>query len=120
MILEGEWRASEGTVRRGCDIRRLPGAPALSEIEEAMLIRTFLIARYALIANRTHEVRDPDYVFSIPLGVGPIDENANGCRVISSLMIHTPSGHFFSGTGEQARSGCAGSSFLYPEEEAGR
>ena len=114
LIVEGEWRRHDGTVRRGCDVRLTPDAALLSEVEEALLVRAFLIERWSLIAIDIHEIRNPDPIFPISLGVGPIEENLNGCRVISTLIADSRIDFFTSGTGEQARLGCAGASFLDP------
>ena len=117
MVQEGEHNERPG-VRRGCDIMLAPDALPLSEMEEAALLRTFVIERSRLIAESRHEVRNPDPIFPIvPLGVGPLHKNANRCSVISHIMFDPTSDFFISGTGEQNRSGCVGLSFLDGEEE---
>jgi hypothetical protein len=112
-ILEAEYRKHNG-VRRICDVTIAPDAKPLNHDEEAVLARAFLIERAKLIANRTHETRNPDPIFPIiPLGVGPTKKNQNGCSVISFFMFDLSTNFFNSGTGEQVfNQGCAGSSFL--------
>lgn len=111
LVVEGEWTEGE-QVRRVCDVVPIDGMSSLTDIEEAMIIRSFLIERWRLVVSGSHEVRNPDPVFEIGLGVGPVVENPNGCSVISVLMIDLPSGFFESGSGEQNRSGCGGPSLL--------
>lgn len=106
------WHQGDG-VRRGCEVILAPDTARLGELDEAILIRGFLVERATLMVNRTHEVRDPDPIFPIVgLGVGPISENANGCRVISFIYFGTADDFFWSGSGEQNRPGCAGLSLF--------
>lgn len=117
LVKEVEWRRRPG-IRRGCDVVLAPEAQPLSEAEEAILFRTFLIERSRLIAESTHQIRNPDPIFPIvPLGVGPKVKNANRCQVASAIFIDPTSDFFTSGTGEQVFGDCVGLSFLNSEED---
>ncbi len=111
LVQEVEWRRGHG-VRRGCDVNLAPDAAALSDAEEAIVLRTFLVERSRLIGDQTHQIRDPDPIFPIALGVGPLHKNVNRCQVISGITIDPASDFFTSGTGEQVFGDCVGQSFL--------
>ncbi len=92
--------------RRYCAVRLSPNAPPVTAEDEANLASIFLQERKRLIDTGTHEIRDPAPIFSTNLGVGPIDHNDNGCRVISLLQIDIQPGvepFFTSASGEQPR-----------------
>ena len=117
IVHEFEWRRGQG-VRRGCDVVLAPEAQPLSEAEEAVLLRTFLVERAKLIGEQTHQVRNPDPMFPVvPLGVGPTVKNVNRCQVVSAIFIDPTSDFFTSGTGEQVFGDCVGLSFLNREEK---
>ncbi len=103
-----EWTSRDGQVRHLCDVRLFDAERVLDEIEQGLLLRSFLIAQTQLIGLGTHEI---DRALSpIPPAVNAAfllsERNPNGCSVTTVFGI-SPDGTFFSaGTGEQATKEC--------------
>jgi hypothetical protein len=116
VLIDGErfvGSADGAKVRRLCDVRLAEGAAKLTSSEEGAILRIFLVIRSNLIADGTHEVRDPDPIPPIiPLGVGPIKDNPNYCPVMSAVFFQDDHQFFASISGEQDFSPCGGASLL--------
>lgn len=107
VVLTG-WSSREGTTRHLCEVRLADEGRALDAVEQALLLRHFLIEKVGLIGAGTHEIDKK--LSPIPPLVSEAfllsERNPNGCRVSSNLSF-SPDGTFFSaGTGEQAISSC--------------
>lgn len=87
---------------RNCKVELSSNSKPLSDVEEGMLVHTFLIERNILIGNGTHVRRNPvSLPFLIGLGVGLKSRNPYGCRVISTLFFERTRKFFTSSTGNQ-------------------
>lgn len=116
IVSEREVLVSEGRVFRGCYVELPPDAPGPTTVERKSIIDRFMSERERLMAKGNYLVRDPDRVADIALGVGPDAVNANGCNVISGIMMSLGSRteheiDFISFSGEQS-SECGGQSIL--------
>lgn len=102
------WTSYEGPTRHLCDINLADEARILSEVEQAMLLRAFMMDRAQRLGALTHEIAKglspiPPIVNAGYLLAG---RNPNGCKVINDIAF-APDGSFFSaGSGEQAIHPC--------------
>ena len=107
-VLLAEWTSRDGTVRHRCDIRLFDEEYVLRPIEQALLLRHFLIRQVELIGSGTHEI--DKQMSPIPPAVNVafllLDRNPNGC-IVSNSFTFTPDGEFLSVvSGEQAVKHC--------------
>ncbi|MBP0483636.1 hypothetical protein [Sagittula salina] len=103
-----EWTSHEGTTRHLCNVGLADEGRALDAVEQALLLRHFLIEQVELIGAGTHEIAGNLSPIPPAVNAGFLlsAKNPNGCRVISVLTF-SPDGTFFqAGTGEQAISPC--------------
>lgn len=123
VVRETERPAGDGKVTRGCDVQFPSDTHVLSDATFSAIVSTFTKERERLIELGEHEIRDPDQIGPMAVGVGPVSKNRNNCRVISFLMVGSPSKgenaprYFLSASGEQTiEDGCGGPSLLKPED----
>lgn len=88
VLVEGEYDDK----RRRCDVRLGLNVPPVTSVEEADFVSAFKEERQLLVADGTHEERNPDPIFSTNLGVGPLARSDNGCSIMSGLQIETRPG----------------------------
>jgi hypothetical protein len=88
VLVEGEYDDK----RRRCDVRLGLNVPPVTSVEEADFVSAFKEERQLLVADGTHEERNPDPLFSTNLGVGPLARSDNGCSIMSGLQIETRPG----------------------------
>lgn len=103
-----KWTSRDGTTRHLCDIRLASDDYLRDSVEQALLLRHFLIRQVQLISAGTHEI-DAQLAPIPPLvnaGVLLSQRNPNGC-IVSSNISFSPDGAFFAaGSGEQAVKPC--------------
>ncbi|WP_143534710.1 hypothetical protein [Notoacmeibacter marinus] len=122
VIREREYPRGNGKVARICEVSFLKDEHGLTDANLSVIVNTFTEERGRLIEMGGYEIRNPDPIFPVAVGVGPTSKNQNNCQVISYLQS-TPdlnnkdaSRFFVSGTGEQTiHNGCAGPSLLTPK-----
>ncbi|MBW4973412.1 conserved exported hypothetical protein [Roseovarius sp. EC-HK134] len=103
-----KWVSQDGTTRHLCDISLADEEYTLSAVEQALLLRHFLVTQVQLIGFGTHEF--DKRLSPIPPVVNAAfllsDRNPNGC-VVSNSFAFSPDGRFFAaGSGEQAVKPC--------------
>lgn len=116
IVVEQELLEKADRVRRSCDVELSPDGNGLRIDERRSIVELFVSERDRLIAEGNHVVRDPSKIADVALGVGPVVVNANGCVVISAIMMSLSESakgkiDFISVNGEQA-SVCGGPSLL--------
>ena len=109
-VLLTEWTSRDGTVRHLCDIRLIEEGYVLRPIEQALLLRHFLIRQVELIGAGTHEI--DRQLSPIPpivnAGFLLLDRNPNGC-IVSNSFTFAPDGNFLSvASGERTVKPCNG------------
>lgn len=103
-----KWVSQDGATRRLCYIMLADEEYTLSAVEQALLLRHFLVRQVQLIGGGTHEI--DRRLSPIPPVVNAAfllsERNPNGC-VVSNNFSFSPDGRFFrAGTGEQAVKHC--------------
>jgi hypothetical protein len=114
-IEEREYETGTGNlVSRACGVVFQDWGRPVTDGESAVLLAAFMRQRSELLADGTHEVRDPTTIHGlISAGFGPIVLNPSGCRVIAGFFINSEAATFNSMVGEQAlHSRCGGPSLL--------
>lgn len=107
-VLLTEWTSRDGTVRHLCDVRLANEEHVLRPIDQALLLRHFMIRQVELVGAQTHEI--DKQLSPIPPMVNSAfllsDRNPNGC-IVTNTFAFSPDGKFFSaGSGEQAVKPC--------------
>jgi hypothetical protein len=103
-----EWTSEDGTVRHLCSVRLAEEYFLLGPVDQALLLRRFLLKQVELISAGTHEI---DRMLSpippvVNAGFLLLDRNPNGC-IVSNSFAFSPDGSFFSATsGEKAVERC--------------
>ncbi|NVO26698.1 hypothetical protein HJ526_04640 [Donghicola sp. C2-DW-16] len=103
-----EWTSANGTTRHVCRVKFADASRVLDEVEQALLLRRFLIIQTKLIGKGTHDV---DRKLSpIPPTVNAAfllsTKNPNGCRVTNVINFNPDGTHFDATTGEQTVHPC--------------
>ncbi|WP_152544605.1 hypothetical protein [Actibacterium mucosum] len=107
-VLLTEWTSRDGTVRNLCSIQLANEKRVLEPVEQAMLLRQFLILQVELIGAQSHEI--DRQLSSVPPLVNAAfllqGKNPNGC-IVSHSFTFSPDGRFFSaGSGEKSVQPC--------------
>lgn len=94
-----EWTSEDGTVRHLCSVRPAEDGFSLEPVDQALLLRKFLLKQAELVGAGTHEV---DRLLSpippvINAGFLLSGRNPNGC-IVSNSFAFSPDGSFFSAT----------------------
>lgn len=103
-----KWMSRDGMTRHLCDIRLADEEYTLDAVEQALLLRHFLVKQVQLVGAGTHE-RDKQ-LSSIPPIINAAfllsDSNPNGC-IVSNNFAFSPDGRIFTaGSAEQAVKSC--------------
>lgn len=103
-----QWTSRDEVTRHLCDVSLADGKRSLDAVEQALLLRHFLVKQVQLIGAGTHEI-DRRLSSVPPLVNGAFllsERNPNGCKVTNTIAF-SPDGTFFSaGSGEQAIVSC--------------
>ena len=82
-------------------------AYALTELSQALLLRSFLDTRIRHLVEGTHEADDPAFDPSFHFfGYSPHERGPSGCRVIHVLMMSQAGDSFQIASGEQGGPAC--------------
>ncbi|MCG7519749.1 hypothetical protein [Ruegeria sp. Ofav3-42] len=107
-VLLTEWTSRDGTKRHLCNIFLNEEEYILGSVEQALLLRHFLMKQVELISAGTHENEVQLSPISPLINAAFLlsGKNPKGCIVINSFAF-SPDGMFFSaGSGEQAVKPC--------------
>lgn len=103
-----KWVSRDGTTRHLCDVMLANEEHTLGAVEQALMLRHFLVKQVQLIGAGTHETdRNLSPVPPIVNAAFLLsDRNPNGC-IVSNNFAFLPDGSFFAaGSGEQAIKPC--------------
>ncbi len=102
------WTSRDGPTRNLCDIYLQDPNRVLTEDEQGLLLRRFLLRQTKLIGQGTHEIdrRLSPISPGINLGFLLSTQNPRGCTVTNNIALWPDGTYFTAGSGEQAVKSC--------------